>query len=98
MLKPKIATDADPRRLEFLRTTSERMVGKTIKRVSCAEREHDEDCHESDVLEIEFTDGSTLYIHTASNAQNIRDDVNSGRKRTIQASDFHADLHLAWED
>lgn len=95
---PKIAADTDPRRLNFLKTRSEKMEGKTIKKVSCGMRQHDIDLHESEVLQIEFTDGSTLHIQTASNVQNIMSDVNSGRKSNIEAPDFHADLFLSWED
>lgn len=95
---PKIATNTNPRELDFLKTRSEKMEGKTVKKVLCGRREHDIDLHQSEVLQIEFTDGSTLYIQTASNVQNIMSDVNSGRTSKIEAPDFHADLFLSWED
>ena len=98
MRTPKIASDTNPRRMEFLKTRSEKMEGKTVKKVSCGMREHHTDLHQSEVLQLEFTDGSILYIETASNTQNVMHDVNSGRKSSIKASDFHADLWLTWVD
>ena len=95
---PKIAEDTDPRWVKLLRTRSEEMVGKTIKEVSCGMREHDDEANQSQVLVIEFTDDSILHIHTASNAGNIVQDVNSLGKSCIKESDFQADLFLVWEN
>ena len=98
MRTPKIAADTNPRSLDHLKKISEEMEGKTVKKVLCGIREHHTDLHQSEVLQLEFTDGSILYIETASNVQNVMHDVNSGRKPRIEASDFHADLWLTWVD
>lgn len=95
---PKYDPDAQPRRMEYLRKASERMVGKTVKKVSCGVREHNNQLHESDVLQIDFTDGSALYIETASNVQNIIQKVKSGERHSLKEPDFHADLHPTWDD
>ncbi|MXV74474.1 hypothetical protein F4Z99_09365 [Candidatus Poribacteria bacterium] len=95
---PKIAADTDPRWVRHLKTQSEKMEGKTVKKVSCGIREHNTKNHQSDVLKLEFTDGSILYIQTGSNAENISEDVNSGRKSKIQVPEFHVDLWLTWAD
>lgn len=94
---PKIDPNTNPRHVEHLKNRSEEMVGKTVEKVSCGMREHDVGMHESMVLRIEFTDGSVLHIQTASNVQNIMDEVNSERKPSIKAPDFHADLFLSWD-
>ena len=93
---PRIAADTNPRWVEFLKTRSEEMIGKTVKKISCGMREDHIDLHQSQVLQLEFTDGSILYIETASNVQNVMGDVNFGRKSSIEAPDFHADLWLTW--
>ena len=95
---PKIAADTNPRWAEHLKMRSAEMEGKTVKKVLCGMREPHVDLHQSEVLQLEFTDGSILYIETASNVQNVMHDVNSGRKASIKASDFHADLWLTWVD
>ena len=93
---PKIAQDTDPRWVEHLRKQSEKMIGKTVKKVSCGMREHNNALHQSHVLVIEFTDSTILHIQTASNVQNIIQDVREG-KSNLKAPDFHADLIPAWE-
>ena len=95
---PKIASDTNPDWLEHLKTRSAKMEGKTVKKVSCGMREDNIDLHQSQVLQLEFTDGSILYIETASNVQNVMHDVNSERQSSIKAPDFHADLWLTWVD
>ena len=98
MRPPKFDMDAQPRRMEILRKRFEKMEGKTVKKVSCGKREHNDELHESDVLQIEFTDDSTLYIETASNVQNIMQKVNSENRQIVKAPDFHGDLHPTWDD
>lgn len=95
---PKVAADTNPRWVEHLKTRSEKMEGKTVKKVLCGMREDHIDLHQSQVLQLEFTDGSILHIETASNVQNVMQNVNSGRKSSIKAPDFHADLWLTWDD
>ena len=95
---PKIAKDTDPSLLRYLEGQAPKLEGKTIKKVVVGIREHNEDSHESDVLQLEFTDGSTLFIQTGSNAQNVADDVNAGRMSNMKPDAFHADFVLTWVD
>ena len=97
MFTPKIDANANPRFTQHLKKQSEKMEGKTVKKVSCGMREHNIELHESMVLRIEFTDGSILHIQTASNVQNIMTAVNSGKGSSLEASDFHADLFPSWD-
>ena len=94
---PKIVADPDPNWVRCVKLESEKMEGKTVKKVSCGIREHSNNQHRSDVLKLEFTDGSILHIQTGSNVQTIRDDVNSGSISKVKAPDFHVDLWLTWE-
>ena len=98
MRAPKYDEKIGDTRLDILREWSEKMKGKTVKNVSCGLRERYSDAHESDVLKIEFTDGSTLYIQTATNTGNIIQQVERGEGGSLTPPDFHADLHLTWED
>lgn len=97
MKAPKFDESRGDRRLGILRQWSEKMEGKTVKKVSCGQRERYKNAHESDVLRIEFTDGSTLYIETATNTGNIIQKVRDGEGGSLTPPDFHADLHLTWE-
>ena len=47
------------------------MKGKTVKTVKFGIGEHHKKLHQSDVLLLEFTDGSILSIQTGSNTQEI---------------------------
>ena len=49
MKPPKIATDANPGWVEHLKKGSEKMVGKTVKKVSCGMREHNR--HYNDLID-----------------------------------------------
>ena len=60
--------------------------------------EHNNGAHESDVLKIEFTDGRTLYIETATNTLNIIGQVEDGEGGNLTPPDFHADFILIWKD
>ncbi len=85
------------RKIEIEQEIVDKANGKTISKVQTGMRKTDPDLHESNVLSIEFTDGSTLWIQTASNVNNIIDTIeNSNRK--IKPSYFHADLFYCWED
>ncbi|MDE0635907.1 MAG: hypothetical protein OXI43_08695 [Candidatus Poribacteria bacterium] len=50
--------------------------------------------HESDVLKIDFEDGTILHIQTASNVRNIIADFEHQKKRNFKPNDFHADIIL----
>ena len=73
-----------------------RTIGKTIVNAQAFMRKIDPNVHESNVLKLEFNDGSILWIQTASNAINIISDFQQGKKN-IKPSDFHADLFYWWE-
>lgn len=98
MRKPKFNEEIGDRRLDILRKWSGKMEGKTVKSISCGTREHYNGAHQSDVLQIDFTDGSTLYIQTATNTMNIIQKVENGEGSSLKPPDFHADLHLTWDE
>lgn len=75
----------------------DKAIGKTISKVETSMRKTEPDVHESNVLMIEFTDGSILWIQTASNARNIISDIEHSKKK-IKPPDFHADLFYWWEN
>ena len=85
------------RRLEISSKPAEEMKGKTVRKVTVGFRKRDDDAHESDVLKIEFEDGSILHIQTASNAGNVIQDFEHDKGRKFKPSDFHADLFFTWE-
>ena len=95
---PKIAKDTEPDLLRHLKAAAPKMEGKTVKTVKFGVREHDKKLHQSDVLLLEFTDGSILSIQTGSNAQNIAHDVNRLKKFRMEPDDFHTDFVLIWAD
>lgn len=67
------------------------MVGKTIKDVQIGMTPHEHNtCHQSEMLVIEFTDGTKLAIDTGSNIANKCGDVKA------KPSDFRVDLQLIW--
>lgn len=85
------------KRLEISSKHAEKMKGKTVRKVTVGFRELDNDIHESDVLKIEFEDGSILHIQTASNVRNLIQDFEKKNKGDFKPSDFHADLIFTWE-
>jgi hypothetical protein len=54
---------------------ADQMKGKTVDRVEYGHREEYQEAHQSEVLRIHFTDGSTLSIDTRSNVGNLADDI-----------------------
>jgi len=66
-------------------------VGKTIDRVEYGLRPEKEQCHQSEVIVIHFTDGSILGIETGSNSGNLATERNG-----LRPNDFHADFMLHW--
>ena len=93
---PKLDKNADPKRLQHLTNASSKMEGKTVKKVTGARRENQKDVHNSDVLQIEFTDGSIISIETASNAMNMSDKINSDQK--TNAEDFNVTYWIIWKN
>ena len=71
-------------------------IGKTIAKIDVYFKKQSTDVHESDVLRIQFTDDTVMWIQTASNADNIISDIESG-KTNFQTKDFHADFVISWE-
>ena len=94
---PKIATDTEPGILRHLREQAPKMEGKTVKTVKFGVREHHTELHQSDVLLLEFTDGSILSIQTGSNADNIVHDLEQRGVR-MEPDEFHTDFVLIWAD
>ena len=84
---PKITNPVFP---EFLEG-AKKMEGKTIKRVEYGHREHQRGVHESEVLILEFTDGTKLGIETGSNAMELRG-------RNLKEEDFKVDFMFGWSD
>ena len=95
---PKIAQDTNPDLLRHLAEAAPKLIGKTIKNVTFGIREDNKNLHQSDVLLLEFTDGSILSIQTGSNAKNVAYDANSPGGRRIKPNDFHTDFVLIWKD
>jgi hypothetical protein len=85
---PKIV---EPAQGHFSIVQASRMVGKTVAKVEYGFREHLENVHESEVLIIYFTDGSTMSIETGSNAWNLSDD-----EKGLRRDDFHVDFVIHW--
>ena len=94
---PKIAKDTEPDLLRHLAEQAPKLEGKTVKKVVFGIREHSRKLHQSDVLQLEFTDGSILAIQTGSNATNVAIDVSRG-KSNIKPDDFHTDFVLTWKE
>ena len=84
--------------LRHLAQEAPKLIGKTVKNVTCGIREHHRELHQSDVLLLEFTDGSILSIQTGSNAKNVAGDVNRPGRLRIKPDDFHTDFVLIWKD
>ncbi len=91
---PKIVKDVDQR----FSDQATRMEGKTVKKVRFGIREDIKGVHQSDVLQLEFTDGEILAIQSGSNALNLTQDLESGSRSTIKPDDFHVDFVLIWKD
>lgn len=65
--------------------------GKTIERVQYGFTEPISEVHESEVIILHFTDGSTLGISTGSNALNL-----STKHEGLLPGDIHVDFMLQW--
>lgn len=69
---PQIVSPALPEFLEF----AKKMEGKTIKKIKYGYGEHVKDAHETEVLILEFTDGTKVGISIGSNATEFKGLVN----------------------
>lgn len=64
------------------------MTGRTVESVDLYQRQSDPEMHESEVVEIEFTDGSVIYLDTGTNAYNV-----SGDHGDFLPSEFHVSFY-----
>ena len=97
---PKLERDLPEglsRKIAIEQEIVDKAIGKTISKVETAMRKTDPDVHESNVLMIEFTDGSILWIQTASNVTNVISYIEHSKNK-IKPPDFHADLFYWWEN
>lgn len=94
----EILNEGMSKRLDLISKSAEKMDGKTVKKVTVGLRKLSEDIHESDVLILEFTDGSVMHIQTGSNVNNLVSDFRTGIKRRFKPRDFHADFVITWEE
>ena len=76
--------------LSDLKNTA-RMVGKTIRKVEIGERQRWENVHGSELITIEFDDGTLLSIDTGSNAGNL-----CTTDSILTPDQFHVDYLLFW--
>ncbi len=67
------------------------IVGKTVARVEYGFQKERPRVHQSEAIVLHFTDGSTLGIHTGSNAGNLALDHEG-----LSAEEFHVDFILQW--
>lgn len=68
-----------------------RIVGKTVAKVEYGFQKRHPRVHQSEAMILHFTDGSTLGIHTGSNAGNLADDHEG-----LAPDEFHVDFMLQW--
>ena len=67
-----------------------RLEGKTIKKIEYGYREHVRDAHETEVLILEFTDGTKVGILIGSNAMEFKELVNPEKLKV--------DFIFRWDD
>ena len=83
---PKIASPALPEFLEL----AKKMEGKTIKKIEYGYEEHVKGAHETEVLILEFTDGTKVGISIGSNAMEFKGLVNPEKLKV--------DFIFDWDD
>jgi hypothetical protein len=66
-----------------------RIVGKTVASVEFGSQRQHPRVHQSEAMILHFTDGSTLGIHTGSNAGNLA-------REGLTPDEFHVDFMLQW--
>ena len=67
------------------------MVGKTVESVEVGHRRNIPKVHQSELIVIHFTDGTSLAIDTGSNARNVCDMLHK-----FKPEDFCIDFMLEW--
>ena len=83
---PKIASPALPEFFEL----AKKMEGKTIKKIEYGYGEHVTDAHQTEVLILEFTDGTKVGISIGSNAMEF--------KRSVNPEKLKVDFMFDWDD
>ena len=83
---PKIVEPVFP---EFLEC-AEKMEGKTIKKIEYGFGEDVEDAHQTEILILEFTDGTKVGMSIGSNAMDFRELVNPAQLKV--------DFMFDWDD
>ena len=79
--------------------TLRRMAGKTVKSVGLHEQETVKNCHQSEVLVLDFTDGTSVEILLCSNVVNVADALqHTHGKRILAPQDLHASFGATWSD
>ncbi|MFZ2801552.1 MAG: hypothetical protein WAZ30_15125 [Syntrophorhabdus sp.] len=70
----------------------ERVKGKTIKSVELGEEEKHPGTHQSELMILHFTDGTSMAIQIGSNARNLAD-----RFEGMDTREFSTDFIILWE-
>ncbi|PKC36270.1 hypothetical protein V462_10470 [Pantoea ananatis 15320] len=73
------------------------MKGKTIASVRIGFQDVSSNVHQTEMMIIEFTDGTQLAISTGSNVGNVLSKIERGEAKKLKAGDFHVDLDLTWQ-
>lgn len=91
--KRKVRRPTMPEKIEgqFSILQAKLMEGKTVASVSVGFAPENTRNHVSELLLIQFTDGTALSIETGSNAQNVADSFPG-----MKPSEFHVDFMLDW--
>ncbi len=66
----------------------EQLAGKTIEAVTLSQRKNYEGVHQSELIEIRFTDGSSVHIDSHTNAWNV-----SGAHGEFDPAEFNVCLY-----
>jgi hypothetical protein len=84
--KTRPPTPVSPPEPHYSINKARQMVGKTVASVDVGHRREIPNVHQSELIVINFTDGTSLAIDTGSNAANICDKPEA----------FHTDFMLEW--
>ncbi|MBE7157163.1 MAG: hypothetical protein INR62_01785 [Rhodospirillales bacterium] len=88
--KRKPPTPARPPEPNYSINQAKQMVGKTVESVEVGFREDHPKLHQSELIVLHFTDGTTLAIDTGSNVGNV---IPGALKRP---DEIHVDFNLEW--
>ncbi|MDI9873870.1 hypothetical protein [Flectobacillus rivi] len=82
-----------PPRPEFKLLEVQRMIGKTIQRIEFGEISSNENVHQSEALNIYFSDGTAMTVQIGSNAGIVASEYEG-----MKPSDFHTDIMIFWAE